>query len=83
MLQKPRRTPNQKDVWLNKVENIIDKIMKDLSTIQKIGTALIVIGVLGIIILQIATLFNLHWIAGCVGVLFIMIIIGVSLSFEL
>lgn len=83
MLQKPRRTPNQKDVWLNKVENIIDKIMKDLSTIQKIGTALMVIGVLGIIILQIATLFNINWIVGCVGALLIMIIIGVSLSFEL
>ena len=60
-----------------------NKIMKDLSTIQKIGTALIVIGVLGIIILQIVTLFNLHWIAGCVGALFIMIIMGTLLSFEL
>ena len=57
--------------------------MKDLSTIQKIVTALIVIGVLGIIIILIAILFNLHWIAGCVGVLFIMIIIGAFLSFEL
>ena len=55
--------------------------MKDLSTIQKIGTTLIVIGILGIIILQIVTLFNIHWIVGCVGVLFIMIIIGASLSF--
>lgn len=57
--------------------------MKDLSTIQKIGTALIVIGVLGIIIILIAILFNLHWIAGCVVVLFLMIIIGAFLSFEL
>ena len=64
-----------------KAENIIDKIMKGLITIKKIGTALIVIGILGIIILQIATLFNIHWIVGCVGVLFIMIIIGASLSF--
>lgn len=54
--------------------------MKDLSTIQKIGTALLVIGVLGIIILQIATLFNINWIVGCVGVLFLMIIIGALLA---
>ena len=66
-----------------KAENIIDKIMKDLSTIQKVGTALIVVGILGIIILQIATLFNLHWIAGCIGVIFNMIITGAFLSFEL
>lgn len=57
--------------------------MKDLSTIQKVGTALIVIGVLGIILILIIILFNLHWIAGCVGVLFLMIIIGALLSFEL
>ena len=57
--------------------------MKDLSTIQKIGTVLMVIGVLGIILIQIATLFNLHWIAGCVGVLLLMIIIGAILFFEL
>lgn len=57
--------------------------MKDLSTIQKVGTALIVIGILGIILILIAILFNLHWIAGCVGVLFLMIIIGALLSFEL
>ena len=56
-----------------------NKIMKDLSTIHKIGTALIVIGVLGIILILIAILFNLHWIAGCAGVLFLMIIIGVLL----
>lgn len=57
--------------------------MKDLSTIQKIGTALIVIGILGIILILITILFNLNWIAGCVGVLFLMIIIGALLSFEL
>lgn len=56
--------------------------MKDLSTIQEIGTSLIVIGLLGIILMLIAILFNLHWIAGCVGVL-LMIIIGALLSFEL
>ena len=56
-----------------------NKIMKDLSTIQMIGTALIVIGVLGIILILIAILFNLHWIAGCIGVLFLMIIIGGTL----
>lgn len=54
--------------------------MKDLSTIQKIGIALIVIGVLGIILILISILFNLHWIAGCVGVLFLMIIIGALLA---
>ena len=63
-----------------KAENIIDKIMEDLSTIQKIGTALMVIGILGIIILQIVTLFNIHWIVGCVGVIFLMIIIGALLA---
>lgn len=43
-----------------KAENIIDKIMKDLSTIQKVGTALIVVGILGIILILITILFNLH-----------------------
>ena len=57
--------------------------MKDLSTMQKIVTALIGIGVLGIILILIAILFNLHWIAGCVGLFFLMIIIGAFLSFEL
>lgn len=54
--------------------------MKDLSTIQKIGTALIAIGVLGIILILITILFNLNWIAGCVGVFFLMIIIGALLA---
>ena len=53
-----------------------NKIMKDLSTIQKIGTVLIVIGLLGIILILITSLFNLNWIAGCIGVLFLILIIG-------
>lgn len=53
--------------------------MKDLSTIQKVGTVLIMVGVLGIILILITILFNLHWIVGCVGVLFLMIIIGGTL----
>lgn len=64
-----------------KSENIIDKIMKDLSTIQKIGTSLIVIGVLGIILILIAILFNLHWIAGCVGLSILSIILGCYLIY--
>lgn len=64
-----------------KAENIIDKIMKDLNTIQKIGTALMVIGVLGIIILQIATLFNIHWIVGCAGLSILSIILGCCLIY--
>lgn len=55
--------------------------MKDLSTIQKIGTALMVIGILGIIILQIATLFNLNWIADCVGLSILSIILGCYLIY--
>ena len=50
--------------------------MKDLSTIQKIGTALIVIGLLGITLILISILFNLHWIAGCVGLSILSIILG-------
>lgn len=55
--------------------------MKDLNTIQKIGTALMVIGVLGIIILQIATLFNIHWIVGCAGLSILSIILGCCLIY--
>ena len=64
-----------------KAENIIDKIMKDLSTIQKIVTASIVISVLGIILILIAILFNLHWIADCVGLSILSIILGCYLIY--
>lgn len=50
--------------------------MKDLSTIQRIGTALIVIGLLGITLILISILFNLNWIAGCIGLSILSIILG-------